>query len=213
MGGAGTETEIKLQLDDESAWQRLCQALGPPASEVVQRNHFFDTPDGELARLKLALRVRDEGDRAWVTVKGPKQRCGDAVRRFEDEAAVEVEAWRAIARGERGLDRLAAAPLAALVGRVALERLVEVVRFENLRRSYPLAVAGRDLVLEIDRTVFADGAVDCEIEVEIDDAGDAELVTAVTTAVRDLLERVGLRYRIQPRGKLTRALQRRNSRP
>lgn len=209
MGGRSTETEIKIQLRDEASWQALCQLLGTPASEIVQHNHFFDTADGALGRQQLTLRVRDEGDRAWITVKGAKRRIGDAVVRLEDEAALDIEVWRAVQRGEQRLEQIAAPPLTALGRQVALDGLTQLVEFENLRRGYRWSVAGRPLLLEVDRTRFADGAVDHEIEVELDDADDGELLAAVTTGLRALLDRIGQPYLVQPRGKFSRALQHR----
>jgi inorganic triphosphatase YgiF len=82
---ASKERELKLEVPD-AAWDGLAQALlALGAHPVALHATYFDTDDGKLAKHRIAVRMRREGD-AWVqTVKAP----GDhAFERLEDNATV-----------------------------------------------------------------------------------------------------------------------------
>lgn len=69
------EQEIKLPFDSVSGAREAVLAAGSilatPRRLIDDR--LFDTADGRLGRMGSALRVRRDGDRAFVTVKGPVQ--------------------------------------------------------------------------------------------------------------------------------------------
>lgn len=86
MAGAGVETELKFQLPParRAAVER---ALATRTAERVRlRAQYFDTPDARLAGARLALRLRQEGERWVQTLKGQ----GDGLlQRLEDEVPLE----------------------------------------------------------------------------------------------------------------------------
>jgi adenylate cyclase class 2 len=67
------EQEVKLQFDSLPLARAAVVAAG--ARLMTERrlidDQLFDTPDGRLGRAGTALRVRRDGDRAILTVKGP----------------------------------------------------------------------------------------------------------------------------------------------
>jgi inorganic triphosphatase YgiF len=203
----GEERELKLALTEAQA-RRLEARLGPPDRVTRQRNHYFDTPDGELRRTRCGLRLRSEDDRRYLlTLKGPSRAVAGLVERFEaerDATRDEADAWLA-----HGIDlaraRLALPPqLAASAGAMHCVRLGAL---ENERRSWRLP--GGALEIEIDRTRHADGTLDCELELEFD-ATKGPDDTALAW-VRRLLADAGVPWRPQTRGKLQRFLERRDA--
>lgn len=207
--GDPRERELKFDLGDEAAARRLEAALPPAPGGRRQVNRFFDTPDGELRRRRLALRLRgewdlgpsraepspDRPDRVILSLKGPRAGEGAFHDRPELQAELPPEAW-----GWRELD-VAALPTAWLSRLPELRApLVETARFANVRRAHPLTTRWR---AEIDRTEFGDGRRAWELEVEIGAADDPETARRL---VLDLLETAGVPARPQPRSKLERAL-------
>ncbi|CAN0568977.1 unnamed protein product, partial [Ectocarpus sp. 12 AP-2014] len=83
------ELEIKLSLSE--AHQRLALTWlleQPAASEGACKtlvNRYYDTPDGDLNRQKVALRVRQAGDRCIQTLKTQGEFVDGAHRRKEWE--------------------------------------------------------------------------------------------------------------------------------
>lgn len=63
------ETELKLLLPDETAYERVRAALGPGRA-VRQVNHFFDRADGALRAARIGVRLRAEDDDRLLTLKG-----------------------------------------------------------------------------------------------------------------------------------------------
>ena len=75
------EFEFKFRVEGEAALERLIAAVAPGSSPepVLQVNHFFDTEEHALRRRHLALRLREEANRWFLTAKGadPRQRADD----------------------------------------------------------------------------------------------------------------------------------------
>lgn len=194
-----TETELKISLQNELEWQTLCAALGEPSSIVLQHNRFFDTPEGALRQHKLALRVRTQGQASWLTLKGPKQMVHHAARRLEIEVPLEDSS--------ANLLQLDLPPIHELRRRVPVTHLVEIVRFDNWRRAFPVTLAGQELLLEVDRTRYANTREDFEVEVEVPGGYGAHQVSAVASELELLLQRQKIPYRLQHESKFYRALQ------
>lgn len=200
----GMEREFKLELGDARAVARLRAALGPaPERSARQENHFFDTPAGDLRGARLALRLRDEEGRWFLTLKGPRQQAAGALSaRAEEELELEADAARALlARDGDPLAWFEGRPDGAVelvrTARAALRgaALARLGSFTNERtRLGPLALgAGLPaLVLELDRSRFPDGQEAFELEVEL--PADAQ-APAVEGALRALFARLDLPWR------------------
>ena len=80
-----SEFEIKLHVPDDSLAAVQAAVSRGDAGTLRLRARYFDTPDGQLAAARIALRVRQEG-RRWVqTAKA----AGDSVlHRLEEEVAL-----------------------------------------------------------------------------------------------------------------------------
>lgn len=199
----GMEREFKLQLASPAACARLRAALGPaPARQTRQENHFYDTSARGLRAARIALRLREEEGRWFLTLKGPRQDGGGALStRAEEELELDAHAAHALlapgsdplavlerARGESPLVRAAR----ATVGRTPLARLGS---FSNERlRLGPLALEGvaTELVLELDRTRFPGSVETHELELEVPAEADP---AAVEAALRALFARLDLPWR------------------
>lgn len=192
------EREFKLALADADAAARLRRALPAARStHVRQTNHFFDTRPGALRALRLALRLRAEEERWFLTLKGPRvQEAGGLAARPEEELELEPTRATEILRGVR-------APLAEFPGSSLVEQarravegqeLVHLGAFENEReRIGPLRLGALDVpvVLELDRTSYPDGVAH-ELEVELPDGLTAE---ALERELRALWQRLDLPWR------------------
>lgn len=207
------EVEIKLALAGSSNLKRLAESLGPPESDTVQENTFYDTAEGDLAAGLWALRLRrerpagEEGpERFTLTLKGPATRIGSAVQRNEVERELNpVEAGKLLDGGITFSDLEHGPPLPVLEG-VRLNRMRRTARFFNRRRSHRLTLGGILYEVELDETTFEDGSVDCELEMELpSDTNPAELVL-VQKELESHLNRLGIRFEPQTRGKYSRAL-------
>ncbi|MBJ22530.1 MAG: hypothetical protein CL933_24240 [Deltaproteobacteria bacterium] len=219
------ETELKLAIPDERAWEWVRAQLGP-GRIVRQANHFFDRRDRALSGDRIAVRLRAAASARILTVKGSAgESAGQAVtRRFELESPVPsgefdralhdglslanwIENWRAIVPQEasdredlaRFLDRLE-----RLTSDAPLERYAG---FSNRRETLPFealdAVGRLDLELELDRTEFPGGRIAFEIEVERTSERD-EAMTRTRRALTAWLEKEGGIRPFTAESKLTR---------
>jgi adenylate cyclase class 2 len=90
------EIEVKFKVTDRAAMaSRIATAAGPPVGTLLERDQFFDTPDGALRRSDRGLRLRSErreGDPApaqvTMTFKGPRA-PGPLKQREEIQVGVE----------------------------------------------------------------------------------------------------------------------------
>jgi uncharacterized protein YjbK len=208
-GRGRREVELKYRLADAAALEKVIRAAGGrPGAGVRQVDTIFDTPDRDLDRAKLALRLREADGTCVVTAKGPADvAAGALTSRPEEEAAVEPDVARRILAGELS-------PLAPLEGGDAgRRRLVAALHraargkplaaagsgFETVRTRvpWPVEVGGRsfDAALEVDETRFPCGVVHHEIELEVPEG------LAVETArerLTDLLDAAGVPFWTAP---------------
>jgi uncharacterized protein YjbK len=199
MGDAtdGRERELKLRVPGRAALDAVRRAAGGDAAPAQrQRNHFFDTAGRDLARARLALRLREEGRRAFVTAKGPVEASAGAfTARAEDEVEVDADtAQRILAGALSPLVPLAGRPLAAAIARAAAGKPIGCFgSFANERTRVPWRIdtgSGRvDAVLELDETAFPGERVEHEVELEIPPDVDP---AAAERALRALLARAGV---------------------
>jgi adenylate cyclase class 2 len=72
------EIEAKLKVDSfDEIRHRLAERGASALAEAVQTDYYFDTADRELTRTDQCIRLRressEEGERLFLTYKGPKQ--------------------------------------------------------------------------------------------------------------------------------------------
>ena len=167
------EIELKLALTDPTALPRLLAAM-PPASRVItQVNQYFTDPDGRLAEERIMVRVREERttapptappERVILTVKRRTVAAGGVFASEESEVELDPERWAAVQAGTLPL-AVAGRPVLQPLGKeLGVREFVSLGAMTNTRHRVPIAV----FVLEVDQTVFPDGHVEVEVEVETD---------------------------------------------
>lgn len=146
------ELELKFSLPPEL--QDSVAREIPPGQWQLTRitSRYHDTPDGELTRARIALRVRRKGDDWLQTVKGEGV---DHFQRFEWERPISGPT------PERAALPPPDTPQGAVVHR-CLDRLVPLFETDCERRS-TLVEAGHGLVIEMAQDI---GEVRCETRSE-----------------------------------------------
>jgi inorganic triphosphatase YgiF len=195
----GTERELKLALSEAEA-ARLAALAGPLRRMLRQRNEYFDTAGGALGRRGYGLRLRDENGALRLTLKGPGRPAGALIERSETEVALDHADAEALRAGLRTLGSLPLAVAPDLAREAGASPLCSLGVLENERRVYDLGEAR----LELDRSLYPDGSVTHEAEIEWPDP----VRPFPEAAVRDLFERAGVPWRIEPKSKLARLLER-----
>jgi adenylate cyclase, class 2 len=70
------ELEIKIQIDTQEHFQKVyetCKKLfGDPTSHVLQLDEYYDTPDGQLKKQDLVIRIRSNGTKKTIALKSPR---------------------------------------------------------------------------------------------------------------------------------------------
>ena len=200
------ENEIKLDLQSERNYRRLIAYFCEEKTENKLENYFFDTDDRALSKSGWALRIRKESGGLRVTAKGPPGTApAGLIVRPEIESflsdddiagfmASGIEAPRIPAEIADHLDKLIAGKILRMT-----------TAFTTWRTTVRCRADDSELRFEIDRTVFADGTADYELEVELSDAGQYDLAM---TAIKSIFRRSGIPLRPQGESKLARALRR-----
>jgi uncharacterized protein YjbK len=203
----GRERELKLGIRDAALFDALLAAAGGErAAPAIQENHFFDSPDRALSARGVALRIRREGERWLLTLKGRDGTQTDPLLADRVELECELEpAQAAEALHSRDPAPPLLAALAPVAGEGEVSALLAVARaasdlaplqclgsFRNQRTRVrtELAAGGErhPVTLEFDRTEFAPGDVRHEVELELA-PDDPE--AAVRGALLALFRRVG----------------------
>jgi inorganic triphosphatase YgiF len=199
----GREVELKLAVDDAAALEAVAAAAGGARQAPAhQTNTFFDTPSLSLDAARCICRLREEGGRYTLTLKGPATAAssdGVVTSKVEEEWDLDEAGARLLLAGREDpllvlKDRSEQNPLLEQVrARAADERLAPLGAFSNERTRIvaTLVVAGapRPAVLELDRTTFPGGVVEHEVELEIDDAAAAD---SWRLALDELFARAGV---------------------
>jgi uncharacterized protein YjbK len=212
---AHEEFEFKFRVESGDDLDRLIAAVARGSTEVpspvTQVNHFFDTPDGSLRRGRMALRLREESGRFFLTAKGP-ERCrseGDPLTvKAEEEVVVTANEARAILAGREYplalLGERLGAPrpplLEAMHTAVGPASLREVGAFRNERRRVgpvPLSTKAGvlDVVFELDRTEFPPAGDLDELHFEIEVELPGERAEICRDALLELLAGAGIAWR------------------
>ncbi|XDF34653.1 CYTH and CHAD domain-containing protein [Paracidovorax avenae] len=162
-----------------------------PFTACRMEAHYFDTPEGDLARHGIAWRVRNEGG-AWVqTVKtlgdGPLARGehNAPVPRPADPAGIPRPdpVLHAGSTAGRQLAKVLAGARAAPVATYGTE-------FERVARDIPLPGGAMEVALDVGRVVARRGGADevseplCELELELKQGSVPALVAAATQWAR-----------------------------
>ena len=164
------EVELKLQVPARARAAVDAAVAGrTPARRTRLQAAYADTPDGLLARHRLALRVRREG-RDWVqTLKGAGD---DTLTRFEHNVRVLAPPAGQLPRIDPALHRGTAVgdQLLALLGHDGHASLQTRYRTDVLRRTRLLRSNGAQIELAFDSgAIEADDASWplCELELEL----------------------------------------------
>lgn len=71
-----SELEIKIQIGSVEHFHAIydsCNELfGPPVSHVLQLDEYYDTPDGQLKKQDLVIRIRSNGEKKTIALKSPR---------------------------------------------------------------------------------------------------------------------------------------------
>ncbi|MBK7142627.1 MAG: CYTH domain-containing protein [bacterium] len=199
------EIEIKLKLESFTDYLKLIGYLGQIESEDHHINAFFDTEDRQLARAGWALRVRAENKRGLVTIKSIPTTEGAAVVRQEIEAEIpRGVAYEVIGLRENLLD-IQIMPIDYLKQQFPNMTLAKLIQFENVRQKKLFRIGGDNYLLEVDKTMYTDGSVDYELEVELH---DMERIETVEDHLRKLFASLAIPFEHQTESKFARALKR-----
>jgi len=204
MNGSADEVEAKLLASDASTLaqiRQLASIAGFACREVAQqrlRTTYFDDADRSLGRHGIALRVRQEGDRWEVTLKGSGRVEGDVHRRPELNLPLS---------GAPGTPPALPAPIAEVLGPlVNIEQLEPLVVTEIERTTTELRDADRVIAwLALDRVRNSAPAMPAQpayFEVEI------ELVDGTVDELERVAGNLKSTYALRPtaQSKLSRAI-------
>lgn len=167
---ADQEIELKLELSAAGADALEASGLFGATPRIVEQHAvYFDTPDHDLARAGLSLRIRRSGERRVQTVKAGAAAAGMFVRsEWEFEVDSDAPALD---------DRV---PVAALVGDKA-ERIAPLFTVRNERRLWD----ADGIEIALDRGSAIAGrrkAPICEVELEAK-GGDAAALFALARRI------------------------------
>jgi len=187
--GAVPETELKLSISPDalkSVREHPLIKQGDPPITRKLRSTYFDTPDLDLWRRGITLRVRHDAGRWIQTVKGGGTVQGGLHRRLELETQLARPSPDCLAVTEHGLSRL-------FSSRRLRARLMPVFVTE-INRSFQ--------ILRLDSGTTAEACIDrgqirsgdkaepvCELELELKSGAVSDLYELA----RGLLDRVSLR--------------------
>lgn len=199
------EIEIKIQLESFTDYLKLMGFLGSIDEEEHHVNAFFDTPERTLGTNGFSLRVRSENQRGRITVKSAVSHTDAMSVRNEIEAEIDAGLAKSFVDGEGDPFEVDVEPIRRLRGQFGELTVSQLVRFRNSRQKKRFRLGDYEYVFEVDKTEFADGSVDYELEIELRDQGQYEVVI---DNLRKIFQSLGIPFQRQPQTKLHRALER-----
>ncbi len=191
--GRPRETELKLALDPalaERLWRHPLWKAHAPSRTVSRqlRAIYFDTPDLQLARAGVELRVRRQGRQNIQAVKARGAYAAGLVQRDE----LEVPVPEALPHAVPVPERIADAALRRLVEQAVAEGLAPIFETDIRRWERSITYGGGRMTLCLDRGAVRVGEKQsplCELEIELVDGP----VGLVFDLAQELLTHVPLR--------------------
>jgi uncharacterized protein YjbK len=200
------ENEIKLDLQSEDNYRRLIAYFSEEKTEDTLENYFFDTDDRALSKSGWALRIRKESGGLRVTAKGPPGTApAGLIVRPEMESFLSDDDIAGFIAGGIEAPQIPAEVADHLDKLIAGKTLRLITAFRTSRTTVQHRADDSELRFEIDRTVFADGTAEYELEVEL---ADATQYDRAMTAIKSIFRRSGIPLKPQGESKLARALRR-----
>ncbi len=199
------EIEIKVQLGSFTDYLKLIGHLGPIEREEHHLNAFFDSPERELGNAGYALRVRATDTGGSVTVKSLVSQNASVAVRNEIIGEIDASLARALISGQTDLMSLSNPAVDLVLADFPELKPTLLLQFRNDRQVKRYPFGDYELDLEIDKTEFADGSVEYELEVELNHAHQLD---AVETQLRKLFTSLAIPYKNQMKSKFERALKR-----
>ena len=180
---APTEVELKLALPPSQLSALLHHSVLAGTPPVQQRlaNTYFDTPAGDLAAARVAVRLRNIDQQVLQTVKTAGQGGGGLSSREEWEWPVPTA----------DLDQAALAKLPPFQGALGecIAALRPTLSTDFTRRSWPLVWQGSHIELVLDEGEIVCGrarAPICEVELELKAGDPAALWTLAVELASDV---------------------------
>lgn len=178
----GTELEWKYAVSDPALlgkilqWPEIQRRMAEAPRHYHMQSEYYDTPDGRIARARIAFRRRLENERSVFCVKAPLPGAADPHLHGEWETEAETSA--------DALPRLAA--LGAPVLPAALSALRVLCRADFTRRAVLLQFddgSAAELALDLGTLSGATQAAPlCELELELK-AGEPAAAHAFAEAI------------------------------
>jgi uncharacterized protein YjbK len=199
------EIEIKLRLGSFTDYLKLLGFVGNVDSEEQYLNCFFDSEDRSLYEAGWACRVRIKSKTGLVTVKGLPKESGMATIRPEIETEIPRGSAVEIVNLQADILDLDIEPVNFIKTKFPGIRPAKIVDFKTTRQKKSHQIGDYRYTLEIDKTEFADGSVDYELEVEL--AGTEQIVT-VENGLQKLFSSLAIPFEKETECKYLRALKR-----
>ncbi|MBF0198608.1 MAG: CYTH domain-containing protein [Planctomycetes bacterium] len=186
------ETELKLLLNQQG-YETLLNSWAHEGPMRKQENTFFDSDAKQLRQILWALRLRLDGERWWLTAKGPNQQTQGISEREEIEVELSTNEAKRILKSPFCLSEISASPTSLLREMVGDISVKPWMQFSNMRQ----VLLWKDFRLELDRT-YCRGEERYELEFE----ADKELLQKVRAELENSLKVLGVCFRESETGKL-----------
>ena len=182
------EVELKLEYDPADRDRLLASAC--PAEVEARRAcmiaTYFDTPDLELNKAGLALRIRADGDQRTQTLKASGSRSAGLFVRGE---------WERPVTGDLPLLDEQVGPLQQLIASAALDKIAPIFVTEVERITGVVEAAGAQIEFAIDSGEVHAGSAQtplAEIEFEIKQGDPRQLFNLARRIAREVPLRLGV---------------------
>lgn len=164
-----TETELKLNLQNEENFNKLLTYFNFDKKPCEQINYFFDTDFLDLRLNRIALRIRSENNNYILTVKGAKQNHTELAIRPEIEAPITQKQFDLIMSKKISILDLSLPPIDWLLQKIEkkITRLKYILDFKNFRHEIPIKVNDIEFTIELDKTYFGRNIYSFELELEL----------------------------------------------
>lgn len=198
------EIEIKLDLQSSENYDRLIKQLGISGNPSRQENYFYDTSDWALSKNGWALRIRKEKAKSTISLKGTSSHSSDGLTiRSEVETPIEEKITDEYYNHGIKISQIPDVIREIIFPIINSECLLLKLKFVNYRYHADFCEDNLKVVFEIDQTVFSDGSIDYELEVELGSQLDGQKALG---AITSFLGSLHIKTMFQEKSKFARAL-------